>query len=481
MLSIKKNLIYNSIYQILVIITPLITSPYISRVLGARNLGLYSYNYTIANYFLLFAMLGVTNFGNRSIARVKSSKKKYSSTFWNIYFFQLASTFVSVCIYFLYAFFFSKSNFQIAFVESLVVISAGFDITWFFFGLELFKLTTIRSIVIKIITVAGILLLVHNSGDLLTYCFIMSFGILLNQVLLWMVLKKYVLWIKPNFRQILMNLKPNLILFFPVIAISLYSYLDRIMLGAMSTYTELGYFDNAEKITNIPMSLVTAMGTVMLPRMSYLVKTKNVETEDKLNRISMNFTVIISTALCFGIMGISNNFVPLFFGVKFMPVKTLLLLMAPKMIFISWGNVICSQYLLPYSKDIFYTLSVFCGALINVLINLALIPRMGSVGTAIGSLITELLITILQTVFAWKHMKIVTFIRDSIPFLFLGIFMFVSIVFIKTNSMMASVVLQIITGGGIYSVLGIGFIIFYRKDLLKQFFPNIYDKIINKN
>ncbi|BCX31099.1 hypothetical protein LTWDN19_16660 [Latilactobacillus curvatus] len=466
--SLRKNLIYNSIYQLLVILTPLITSPYISRVLGADGIGTYSYNYTVANYFLVFAMLGVANYGNRSISKARDNKEEYSKTFWSIYFFQITFSLIIIILYFLYFFFLCKTNRLIVLIESLVVMSSIFDVTWLFFGLELFKVTTIRSIIVKLFTVVSLLIFVRNNKDVWIYCLIMSLGILANQILLWPMVVRYVKWSKPTINEILSNLRPNLILFLPVVAISLFVYIDKLMLGIYSTYSELGYFDNADKITSIPMSLITALGTVMLPRMSYIAKKKDKNLENELNEYSMFIAVLMSSAFAFGIMGITKPFVPLFFGKGFTPVGTLLLIMAPKMIFISWANIIRNQYLLPHSRDLSYTISVFIGAIVNLVINILLIPRYGANGAAIGSIITELLITTAQTIMAWKYMEISKFVKNGIPLILIGLVMYIGIVNISFDNLLVTVLLRIISGAVIYIILVLIYTFFFRKKIFNS-------------
>ncbi|MDF3265835.1 oligosaccharide flippase family protein [Lactiplantibacillus plantarum] len=466
--SIRKNLIYNSIYQVMVILTPLITSPYISRVLGASGVGIYSYNYTVANYFLVFAMLGVANYGNRSIAKTRDNKVEYSKAFWSIYFFQIIFAIFIIVLYYLYFFLFSKANHLIVLIESLVVLSSLFDVTWLFFGLELFQVTTMRSIIVKLFTVLAILFLVKNDNDVWIYCLIMSLGILLNQMLLWPMVVRYIVWIKPTLKEIFNNLKPNLTLFLPVIAISLFVYIDKLMLGMYGSYTELGYFDNADKITSIPMSLITALGTVMLPRMSYIAKKKNQKLENELNEFSMFIAVFMSAAFAFGIMGVAEPFVPLFFGKDFSSVILLLLIMAPKMIFISWANIIRNQYLLPYSRDLSYTISVFLGAIVNLIINILLIPKYGAVGAAIGSVITEFLITVAQTLMAWNYMEVRKFIKNGYPIIIIGIMMYLSIIHISLASTIMTVLLRIIVGAVIYISLSLVYLLFFRKKIFNK-------------
>lgn len=464
--SIVKNFIYNSGYQIISIITPLITSPYISRKLGALPLGVYSYTYAIASYFLIFAILGVKNYGNRSIARVRENREERSRTFCGIYLFQFITSLISILGYMLYLIAFSPQNIKIAIIQGLLVLSATFDITWFFFGMEQFKTTTIRNIVVKVFTVVLILVCVKTPNDLWKYTMIMAGSVLASQLIMWPFIPKYVDWYKPTVSQVLAHFKPNCILFIPVIATNLYKYMDKLMLGNMSEMNFLGYYENAERLVQIPNSLVTALGTVMLPRMSNIVKKGQNEQYKNLIKKSMVFAVFLSSAFCFGILTISNSFVPLFFGKEFIPVIELLYLFAPIMIFISWADVVRTQYLLPNSKDTSFLVSVLAGTVVNFAINCALIPRIEARGAAIGTLFAEFTVCALQTIAVRKELPILNYFKICIPFVFNGLIMWIAVHKIYVKNDFVTVFVQILMGAIIYVLLSFIWFRYINKEKL---------------
>ncbi len=189
-MKVFKNFIYNVLYQILIMILPLITAPYIARVLGAERIGIYSYTYSIAYYFVLFGQLGLNVYGNRSIAIVRDDKEKLSKTFSSIFIVQLFISIVS-CICYLLFIIFSSSEYRLIFVIQFVfVLSCVFDINWFFFGIEKFKLTVVRNTIIKITTVICVLLFVKTQADLWKYTTIMAVGSFLAQLVLWLQIRK---------------------------------------------------------------------------------------------------------------------------------------------------------------------------------------------------------------------------------------------------------------------------------------------------
>ena len=307
MTSLKKNMVYNLLHQVLLIILPLITAPYISRVLGVEGIGTYSYIYTIAYYFGLCGMLGVANHGNRSVALVRDDKEKLSSTFWNIYSIQLSTTVLALLIYLIYIIFFSSFNKSIALISIIFVIFYVMDINWLFFGLEKFKMTVIRNIFIKLLTVICIFLFVKKSTDLWLYMLIMALGMVLSQVYLWLNVRKYLHFVKPNFSEMKKHIKPMLILFIPVIAYSIYKVMDKIMLGSLSSITQVGLYEYAERIINIPVGIITAFGTVMMPRISALVSDKADGKISNYMQQSFKYFSLIAIGMAFG-LGCQSDF-----------------------------------------------------------------------------------------------------------------------------------------------------------------------------
>ena len=201
------------VYQILLIILPLITTPYISRVLGSEGLGTYTYTYTIANYFVLAAMLGVKNYGNRSVAAVRDDRKLLSRTFWEIYGLQLLCSLTATAAYVVYVSAFVREYQLIAALQGIYVLSGLMDISWLFFGAEQFRVTVMRNIAIRLINLACIFLFVKSRGDLWLYTLIMTLGMVFSQGYLWMYVKRLVDWRRPKLRDLGMHMIPELILF----------------------------------------------------------------------------------------------------------------------------------------------------------------------------------------------------------------------------------------------------------------------------
>ena len=345
MSSIKKNFSYNIIYRILVLIMPLITAPYISRVIGAEGQGIFSYTSSIAQYFLLFAMLGVSNYGNRVIAKNRDNKEKLSKEFFSIYALQIITSLIVILVYIIYVVFFVDEYQMYAMIQLIYILSAFFDISWFFFGLEKFKLTVTRNAIIKIISVLSIFVLVKQQDDLWKYALIMVSATLISQLSLFPFLRNEIIFVKPKWKDIKQHIKPNIILFVPVIAVSIYRIMDKIMLGAMSTIEEVGYYENADKIINVPLSFITALGTVMLPRISNLVAKGE---ENQINRYinkSMEFVIFLSIPISLGLIAVGGTFAPIFFGDEFVVTGYVIQCLAITTFFISCANVIRTQYL----------------------------------------------------------------------------------------------------------------------------------------
>lgn len=464
MSSVKKNFIYNTLYQLLVIIIPLITTPYLSRILGAEKTGVYSYSYTIATYFVLFIMLGLNNYGNRTISIIRDDKTKVSQEFWSIYFMQLVFGLFGVIAYVLYTIIFS--NTLITWILLLYVVSALIDINWFFFGMEQFKITVTRNTVIKIISTVMIFTFVKKTNDVYIYTLISAAGTFISQVVLWVYLKKFVYYVKVGFNDIKKHIIPNLILFVPVIAISLYKYMDKIMLGKLSTMKEVGYYEYSEKVIQVPMALINSLGTVMLPKMSYLISHKDSKNIKKYIYNSSVFVFFISSISCFGLMGIADTFVPIFLGKNYSTCIQLFRILLPSCIFLGFANVIRTQYLIPNKMDKIYICSVFMGAIVNFLINFILIKDIGAQGAAIGTLVAEAVVCIYQVYMVKDDLDISNIIKAGTTFLISGIIMYIFLIYVRLNLIpIFNLIVEIIIGGLVYIAVSVLQYFLFRKSL----------------
>ena len=477
MQSIKKNFVYNVIYQVLLVILPLITAPYIARTLGANAVGIYSYTNSIAYYFILVAMLGISNYGNISIAAARDNKDKLNKTFSSIYLLQFSLFVIAILCYAIYSLFIASDN-RIIFLLQIIYVASGIlDISWLFFGLEQFKLTVFRNVAIKLLTLIFMFIFVKKPGDLWIYTLIMSLGTFISQAYLWLYVKKFVKFTKVSYHDILKIIKPVLILFIPVIAYSIYKVMSKIMLGNMSNYSEVGYYNNAEKIINIPMGIITALGTVMLPRMSNIVANKDKDKGKKYISLSFKMVTIIACAIAFGLMGISKVFTPVFFGDGYEACINIIILLSLTVFFVSWANIIRTQYLMPNRYDNIYVISTIAGAVVNLILNLILIPKYKAMGAAIGTVFAELSVMLIQSIAVRKKIPVFKYILEYTPVILIGIFMMLLVneIGIYMGEKIITIVVQVLAGG-IFFTIFTGIYILIKKDDVFEMLKNSLPK-----
>ena len=468
MSTIKKNIAYNTIYQILILIIPLITLPYVSRVLNADGVGIYSFTYSIVNYFMLFSLLGINKYGNRLIAKVRDDKEKLSKEFWSLYFFQLITTFISATIYMVYLLTINNSYKSIAYIQMIYLISTALDINWFFFGMEKFKITVTRNTVIKVIALFLIFAFVKTSNDIWIYTLILSGSAVVSNLILFPFLRKYITKVHINFSDIIKHFKPNLIMFIPVLSVSIYTIMDKIMLGAFTNVSEVGYYENAEKIIQAPMAILTAVGTVMMPRISNLVSNNSEDIIKKLLTQMLKFIMFVSLPMALGLMAISKDFSIILFGQSFEKTGLLISILSINIIIFAWGNVFRTQYLIPKEKDKEYVLSGLIGAFINVILNLLLIPRLLSVGACISTVVCELGVTGYQSYILRKELNLKEYLNSIIGFIIKALIMLIIILLVHKlaiNSTM-KMLIQIFIGVIVYSLINIKYIktLFFNKN-----------------
>jgi len=472
--TLTKNYIYNLTYQVLVLILPLITAPYISRVLGAENIGIYSYTISIDAYFILFGSLGVALYGQRQIAYEQEKGKKLSKTFWEILILRFITMTISMLIF--YFVFVKGEQYQTYYKILLLELFANcFDISWFFQGLEEFKKTVTRNIIIKLISVVSIFTFVKNSDDLGIYFWIYVLSILIGNLSLWAYLPKYLKKVRVKQLNVIQHIKPTIGLFIPQIAIQVYTILDKTMIGAIiSDKSEVGYYEQSQKIIKMLLTIITSLGTVMLPRIASTFASGEKEKVIKYMKKSFNIVFLLGFPLMFGIISISKSFVPVFFGQGYDKVSILMNIISPIILLIGLSNVTGTQYLLPTKRQKEYTFSVIGGALINFFMNACLIWKYGAIGASIGTVIAELTVTVIQMNFIKKDFNLKEIFKLASNYLLSGIIMFIINltigILIKNN--LISIIMQIITGIFTYGICLI--------TLRDEFVFDLLKKILNK-
>lgn len=396
--SIVKNFMYNLVFQMVTLFIPLITVPYTSRILGKQGIGIYSYTLSIVQYFIIIGTVGISLYGNRSIAYVRDDKEKLSKVFWSITLFKFVTTAIALIVYII-IFCINTENSLIYIIQSTNIIAAALDISWLYMGLEDFKKTVTRNLLVKLIGVACIFLFIKSYDDLYEYIAINGLMLVFGNLIMWVYVPNTVSFIKVTYMDMKQHFIPAIKLFIPQISIQIYAVLDRTMLGMLSNTGEVGLYEQSQKIIRLVLGLVTSLGVVMLPRMSNTFsKGESSKMNEYLNK-SLKAVAYISIPMSVGLAAISKELVPWFFGKDFYEVSYLLILSSGSLVFIAIGNVLGMHYLLPSNRTREFTVAVTVGAMSNVIINLLLIGRYKAQGACIATLISEFLVSYLQYIF----------------------------------------------------------------------------------
>lgn len=396
--SIRYNFIMNFILTASQFIFPLITFPYVSRVLMAAGNGKVSFVSSVANYFLMIASLGIPTYGIRACAQARDDRKKLSKTVQEIFLINLVMTILViisylVCVFTIPRFYADKTLFLIYGINILLNM---FGMNWLFQALEKYDYITFRSLAFKILSVILMFLFVHQKEDYVIYGAISVFAAVGSNVLNFIRIHRFVEFKWSGDYEIKRHIKPILILFAQSLAVSIYTNLDTVMLGFMKTDVDVGYYNAAVKIKTILVSLVTSLGNVLLPRMSYYVKKKMSVEFYEIMLKALNFTVMLSIPLViyFGIY--ADEAIQFLAGDGYAGAVQAMQIITISVIPIGLTGVLGIQVLTSLEKEKYVLYSVTVGAIIDFLLNLVFIPGAGAAGAAFATMIAEFVVLIVQ-------------------------------------------------------------------------------------
>lgn len=412
-MSVARNYVYNTVLQITNILVPFITVPYLSRVLGPDGIGIVAFSGSVVQYFILFGVLGLTLYGNRSIAYVGTNIEERSKVFWELVILKMTTTSFSLLAFYIFLQVSTPKNLSVYLVQSVLIIAASLDISWLFIGMEDFKRTVTISLFTKLLGASLIFILVRSSEDFVLYALIGAGTALLGQLIMWVHIPKYIGRVSLRSLKFGRHLRGTIKLFIPTVAVEVYVVLDKTMVGLISTEAEVGIYEMSQRLVKVALSLVTSMGIVMIPRISAIVARKDRELLDSYAERSFHFATYGSVFVASMIFGITPEFVPLFFGEAFLKSTDIIRIIVPVVVFIAWSNVLGMQLMVPMKLERRLTLSVSLGAMINFPLNLILIPFMGAVGAAISSVVAEFSVTASQLFLMRKEVHIRNLFSDS--------------------------------------------------------------------
>lgn len=292
----NKKFFWNSSYQMIIILLPLITAPYITRVLGPKGVGIYSFTGSVVQYFVLFALLGNYIYGNREIAIYQNDKKQRSQVFWGINFVTWGVAFIIFIIYILFITYTEQYK-MIYIIQSILIFASLFDISWYFQGRENFKIIVIRNLLVKLTTIILIFLFVNTKSDLLLYISLMSLGTLFGNLSLWGYLKNEIY--PPIFKnmQLKKHFKSSLLLFLPALISQFYLIANKIMIGSLDSVTNAGFFAQSDTIVRMILTVITSLSIVMLPNVTNLLSRGNIEAVKKKLKLVLKYQHLLQFRL----------------------------------------------------------------------------------------------------------------------------------------------------------------------------------------
>lgn len=471
MSKITKNYIYNLLYQLFVLLVPVITAPYLARVLGANNQGVSSYIISISNVIGSITMLGIFSYGNRQIAYERDDKEKMSQTFWEIMIVRFILGIIGSALYFFVALKLTDYT-QYFFIYYFWLLATYVDCTWVFVGVEDMKLAVIKNFIAKLLTVIGMFIFIKNSDDINKYLLILGLSVLIANLSAYIQLRKYILKPIIDFNNIKKHILGSINLFLPYVATLLYLQVDKIMIEVFTNTTnQVSFYDNAEKIVTIPLAFITVLSTVMMPRIANEYLKNNLTNIKNYLIKAGRISLFLAFPMTIGIMIIASKFIPWYLGHEFLPVISAIVFISPMIISNSLEGIAGRQYFTATNQIPILLKSYISTAITNIIVNIILIPKWGFIGAAIATLISSYICVLIQFYYLNKQINMMGLIPYSIRYLIYSLIMG-TVVYLLSKNLEASpitTVIQILSGGSIYL-----FICFINKDsILKE----IIDKI----
>lgn len=478
----SKNLKLNFIWQVCIEITnmllPLVTSPILARRLGAEAIGTYSYVNSVSYYFTIIALLGMFTYGTREIALVRDDKDQLNERFSELLFAQIFVGLIVLAFYVIYSLFLSKYP-SLFLIQTISLIGSSlFLINWLFAGLEEFQVIALKTMIIRAVGVVLIVFFVNTSADLPIYFIIMACEPLMGALVYIYLARDKVKIVKVDTIKSLKHIKGMLLLFIPVLTTYLYSSMDKVMLGQISTMAQLGYYENATKAL-IAKNLATALSTVLVPRMSSLFGRNDKEQFNNLLGKSLDLVFLLTIAFGFGTAAVSSIFSVVFWGINFSECSTLILVMSLTIPAYGLTYVINNQYLVPTKRENVYISATILGVIINFILNYVMIPRYAAVGAAIATLVTQYFVLLIEAVVIRNELSIGRCILKNSPYIIFGGIMIMTIkkLDVYLSYTVLNLMLEVVIGAVVFATMTILFWIITKQNQYLDLFRKLFKKI----
>ena len=469
--STLNNYVFQMLYQFLILVIPLILSPYLTRTLGKTSLGIYAYSNSIAYYFVILATLGISRHGQRIISANSDNTEVLRKKFWSLLAVHAAFSVLAILLYWLFISAFVKENAIIYRIQTFYVASALFDITWFFQGLENFKSVIVKNAAVKLIECICIFIFVKGPEDLWIYTMIAAAGLFIGQAVM---IPQAAAAAKPaafSIEDVKEHIKPMCVLGVTVIAAALYTVFDKTLLGLMTSKENVAVYEYSNKIINIPKTIIGVTGTVLYPRACRMAAQNDISGQQSLFRISMLVTSFIGFASVFGLMASADLLSVVYYGKAFADCAPVIKALAPLILIIGLGDILRTQYIIPRKMDGEFVKCLCINAVLNLIISTAMIPKMGVYGAVFGTLTAECFGLACQVYLCRDVVTVRELFISMAPFAVMGAVICAAVCglnsFLPGNAL--TLLIDVAAGGMLFTLMFFLYIRAFRKDIFRLF------------
>ena len=453
--KITKNYLFNLIYQLFIMLVPLVTAPYLARVLGAEALGTYSYVHSVAYLVTTITLLGIYQYGNRQVAYVRDDPGKLSMVFWQVISTRIVLALFGTIAYVVVVLFVNR--YLVLFLLYYTYVLAYFlDCTWLFVGVEDMKWAVIKNTITKVLAISGIFLLVKKPEDLLLYVLIQGLTVLISNLLAYTQIKRYVGSAHFDLSNFKCDIKASFLLFLPSVATTVYLQSDKIMIELMTGNTShVSFYDYSEKIVTIPLTFITVLSTVMMPRIANEFANGHKEKISELLNSAAQLSLFLAFPMMFGLMGVADKLVPWYLGTEFLPTIVAIVVISPIIISNTMTALSGTQYFTATNQISILLKSQTFAVIANLIINAMLIPGYGYIGAAVATLICSFSSAVIQYAYLRKQIHLARFGFYIVKYLVMGGIMMLAIRAVTQNYPATPVtnIIQIIIGIAVYFAL----------------------------
>ncbi|WP_158305799.1 flippase [Gallibacterium anatis] len=387
---------------------PLLTFPYVSRVLSPVGTGKVAFAYSLISYFTILASFGVSNYGIRAVAKVRDNKDKLSKTVQEILCITVVFMVIVYVLLFLSVIYVPELNAEkkLLFIASFQIVFTIIGLEWLYKGIEQYQYIAIRSIIFKFISFILIFICIKTKNDYMMYAFVLVFATAGSGIINILNLRKIIFIKKYRDYEFIIHMKPMLVFFISTVAVSIYVNFNIVLLGFISGDEEVGYYNAAYRIKDLMVSISTALGAVLLPRLSYYIENNMLQEFNRVISKTVQFILLFSLPLLIFCILFARPAILLLAGSEYEQSIILLQILSFIILIVGISNLTGIQMLIPLNQEKYFCYSLMFGAIINLLLNLLLIPKYNAIGAAISITITEMSIMCYQLFLLRKYIHI---------------------------------------------------------------------------